>query len=836
MDVVRSPQYAREFLTVPAVTIAEVFFLGILTANPVFSQVVPDATLPNPSQVTVDNTTYQIEGGTTAGNNLFHSFEEFSIPTGAEAFFNNATTVEQILTRVTGSNISNLDGLIRANGTANLFLLNPNGIVFGPNARLDLGGSFFATTAESLVFDNGLEFSARHPQASSLLSVNVPVGLQFGRDTRGVSGAIAATGTGGGVVNSDPTFFAPFQSGSGGLRVRSGETIALFGNGLTLRGATLAAQNGNVLLGSLDTGTVNLSQTSTGWTFDLSANSNLRDLDLARASALDASGTGGTIRLMGRNITLTEGSIAFISHANSEIGSSIEAIASESIGAIGLDASGSVQSGLRTLTLGNGRGGNISIETPSLRIEGGAALGTQTFGPGRGGDTSVRAVDRVEVTGANPLNPSNFSVIVTSSIGLGRAGDVTVQTEQLSLFDGGVVSSSAFRSGNGGNVTVIASESIEIRGVSPGVAPTSSALSTTTLGSGDGGNLRLETGMLRVLDGGRVSSGTLGRGNAGRITAIASDAIELRSTTAVAENLSRIGSSAEANDPFQVLFGLPLIPSGNAGTIALIAPTLIVADGGSVSVANEGTGIAGSLNIRSELLRLEDRASITAATASGEGGNINISTDTLQLRRGSEITTEASGTGNGGNITLAIETLTALENSLINANAFEGSGGNVSITAQGIFLSPDSRITASSELGVDGLVEITQPEIDTSSAIAELHNEPIDPATQVVSACQVAANNTFVVTGNGGLPPDPTDVLRSQTVWTDTRLTEIQASPPEVNSEGRSPTTELDSSQLPLVEATGWQRRDDGTMELVSIPQHRVGNRWGERSHCSDRF
>ncbi|WP_017659373.1 S-layer family protein [Baaleninema simplex] len=117
----------------------------------------------------------------------------------------------------------------------------------------------------------------------------------------------------------------------------------------------------------------------------------------------------------------------------------------------------------------------------------------------------------------------------------------------------------------------------------------------------------------------------------------------------------------------------------------------------------------------------------------------------------------------------------------------------------------------------------------------QLSSNPIDSETQVTSACEAAAENTFVVTGNGGLPPDPTDVLRSQTVWTDIRLTEIPVSAPEVNSEGRSPSTELDSSQLPLVEATGWQRRDDGTMELVSIPQHRVGNRWSDRLNCSDR-
>nr|WP_071592049.1 filamentous hemagglutinin N-terminal domain-containing protein [Baaleninema simplex] len=810
--------------------------LGLLPSNIAFSQIVPDNTLPVTSRVNLESNTYTIEGGTTAGSNLFHSFENFSIPTGSEAFFNNVTGIENILTRVTGANQSDIDGLIRANGTATLFLLNPNGIVFGPNARLDLGGSFFATTADSLVFENGLEFNARNSQASTLLSVNVPVGLQFGRDSTDASGAIVATGTGSNLFNPDPLFSAvPFQRGDGGLRVRSGEAIAFIGNGLTLQGATLAADNGSVLLGSLETGTVNLRQTSTGWTFDLSTDSNVRDIDLTQAATLDASGTGGAIRIVGRNITLTDGSIAFISHAGSRPSSSIEASASESLTAIGTDPGETLPSGLVTFVTGSGRGGNVSVAASTLRLESGASFSTRTFGLGRGGDVTVRVADRVDVVGAAPLNRSTFSGIATVSLGPGRAGDITLQAEQLRVLDGSVLTSTAFFSGNGGNITTTASDSIEVRGFNPGAAPTGSALSTATLGSGNGGNLRLETEVLRVFDGGLISSGTLGSGNAGRVTVIASDSIEVRDTTAGAVEPSKIGSSAEANDAFQRLFGLPPIPSGNAGSIALTTPMLIVADGGSVSVANGGTGIAGSLNVTSELLRLEDRASITAATASGEGGNINLDTDTLQLRRGSEITTEARGTGNGGNITLAIETLTALENSPINANAFEGSGGNVSITAQGIFLSSDSRITASSELGVDGLVEITQPEIDTSSAIAELRNEPIDPTTQIVSACGIARENSFVVTGNGGLPPDPTEVLHSRTIWTDIQLTEIQPSSVERENEERSPATESDSSQLPLVEATGWQWRNDGTIELVSTPQNRVGNRWGDRVRCSDR-
>ena len=160
-------------------------------ANCALAQITPDTTLPNNSRVNSVGNTSIIEGGTQAGGNLFHSFQQFSVPTGSTAHFKNAGDIQNIISRVTGGSVSNIDGLIRASGGANLFLINPNGIVFGQNARLNIGGSFLATTATSLKFADGFQFNAT-PSQAPLLTVTAPVGLGISSEPR----EIKVTGAG----------------------------------------------------------------------------------------------------------------------------------------------------------------------------------------------------------------------------------------------------------------------------------------------------------------------------------------------------------------------------------------------------------------------------------------------------------------------------------------------------------------------------------------------------------------------------------------------------------------------------------------------------------------
>ncbi|MBP0001769.1 MAG: S-layer family protein [Cyanobacteria bacterium SID2] len=807
--------------------------LNFLSSKPAFSQIVPDRTLSIPSQVAAEENTYTIEGGTAAGNNLFHSFESFSVPTGTEAFFNNATTVENILTRVTGNNISNIDGRIRANGIANLFLLNPNGLIFGPNAQLDVGGSFFATTANSIVFDNGLEFSATTPEAQPLLLVSVPTGLQF----NGQGGEIRVRGEGHSFTAFDPLFSPIFRNNDArGLQVNPGRTLAFVGGDITLDGAMLTAEGGRIELGGVEEGFVRsispVSPESQQWRFNYDGVSSFRDVHLVRQAAVDVSGVSvGSMQLVGRQVALSDGSMALLQNQGTQTFGLLRVQASESLTLTGMNPDGSIATSLRQATIGLGSAGDMDIATRRLAIREGAQIVNRTQDMGNAGDIDIRASESIELTGASPRNPIARNLIANASFGMGLTGDLIVSTHDLSVRGGGNLATVTFGAGSAGNIFVTATEVVEVIGVEPRIlAP--SILGSASFSMGNAGSGIVNTSRVIVRDGGRLAAVTFASGNGGRLVVNASEFVEISGTVPGSINASSIDASANrVEEVTQQIFRVSSVPSGSPGDLEINTPQLNITEGGLVTVRNSGTGRAGRLQVNAEAVLLDDRGGITASTQSGEGGNVTLRVDdSLQLRHASQITAEAGGIGNGGNLAISADTIVLLEGSTIDANAFQGQGGNIQIETQGLLLSPDSRISASSQLGVDGLVTIAQPEIETRSALVQLSSDPLDATTQIVSACSVAEENTFIVTGNGGLPPDPTDVLRGQDVWVDTRLPDfVEASPlRQVDSHEE----EGSSIELPLVEATGWQHREDGTVELVATPQVRVGNRW--RGNCRD--
>ncbi|NET62834.1 MAG: filamentous hemagglutinin N-terminal domain-containing protein, partial [Symploca sp. SIO2E6] len=147
------------FLLLTAVTVAGY--------QPAAAQLMPDNTLGAENSVVVPMPLLdEIQGGAVRGANLFHSFLEFNVEAGRSVYFANPAGIQNILTRVTGNNASDILGRLGVDGNANLWLLNPNGINFGPNASLDVRGSLVVSTAEEIGLGPNGKFSATNPQDS----------------------------------------------------------------------------------------------------------------------------------------------------------------------------------------------------------------------------------------------------------------------------------------------------------------------------------------------------------------------------------------------------------------------------------------------------------------------------------------------------------------------------------------------------------------------------------------------------------------------------------------------------------------------------------------------
>ena len=831
--------------------------------------------LPASSQVTSDNTTnttvtssgnnFNILNGIQRGNNLFHSFKEFSIPTSGSATFQNSSAIENIINRVTGGNISNIDGLIKASGNANLFLINPSGIVFGENASLDIGGSFLGSTAESILFEDGFEFSAVNPQGEPLLTVSVPLGLQMGSNP----GKIEVQGSGHQIIYTKEINSFIRDERPLGLQVPSGKTLALIGGDISLQGGNLTAEAGRVELGSvLESAKVELIPTSDGFTTGYKDINQFGDINLFQAASVEVSGEGGgNIQLQGRQISALDDSVIIANTLGTENGALFSVKASESVEIIGstrffnrgffneVEAGATGNGGnmiietsqlnldqfsvLSVNTQGGGNAGNITLKVDNLTIREKSQVGTVTFAGGNGGDLTIIAADSVDIAGSNTNNSSFPTGLFSSAVKEGSkadAGNITIETPQLSLvqeselsartlsegnsgnitlkvdnlaLSDSLILTSTIAGGNGGDLTVSATESIKLTDSglysnavlgstgnagnitidTPQLSLVDSSIFVRTIGSGDAGNLNMTTSQLSLVQESNISASTGGEGNAGSIT-LKVDNLTVRDSstiqtatyaggnggdlTVIAADSIDIAGFRNSDDggyfPSAIYSFGSQSSTGDAGNLNISSKQINIRDRGSIVTTNLGSGNAGDLNVNADNIFLDNQASLQAEITAGNQGNINLNSKFLQLRRNSNITTNATGTANGGNITINSPVIAGFENSDIRANAVEGNGGEINITTQGLFglkfrnqPTDKSDITASSEFGINGTVQINNVGIEPSSGLVELP-ELINTDVVIANSCVARSNkqdSTFYITGKAGFPYVPGEAVPS---------------------------------------------------------------------------
>ncbi|PSM46830.1 filamentous hemagglutinin [Chroococcidiopsis sp. CCALA 051] len=632
---------------------------AIATEDRISAQVVPDNTLGAESSSVNQTTplTSQIEGGAARGKNLFHSFEQFSIPANGEVRFNNDVNIENIITRVTGSTASNIDGAIAANGSANLLLINPNGIIFGTNASLNIGGSFLASTARSIIFADGTQFDANHSQTPPLLTVNTPIGLQFGSNSGAIVNRSQAS------LNGAVNYFG-FPAG---LQVVTGKTLALVGGSILQEGGNMTAAEGRIELGSVfDNSLVNLKPTEKGWKLGYEQVQNFQNIELnsfANIPYLDVSGeSNGDLHLQGKVIQINNYGLTSINRQEIQPGN-LTINASDNIELAG------VNTVISTLTFGAGNGGSITFNTKNLTVKEGAQVFTSTFATGAGGKLTVNASESVQIIGSFPLSIDNFeafSSLSSATAAAGNAGDLTINTSKLIIRDGAKISTASEgivfdltlnqfvpATGKGGNLTINASESVELTGTTKNGSP--STLTAIAQGGATAGNLRINTKSLTIGNEAEISVSSFG--------------------------------------------------TGNAGNLEVTANSIRVEDGGKLTATSKFSSDGGNINLQNlDLLTLRNNGEIsTSAEGAGDGGNINVDTDNLVLAERSKITAKAVD-GRGGNISITTQGLFVSPDSTIDATSDRGINGIVEIRRPDVDPSAELVILPADVVDVSGLV------------------------------------------------------------------------------------------------------------------------------------
>ncbi len=772
---------------------------GVLSFSSVFSSPVPaqvtSAITPTTgvgnlgTTVTQAGNTYQITGGTRPGNgtNLFHSFGEFGVPINQIANFLNETALptSNILGRVTGGNPSNIFGTIQTTGfgSANLFLMNPAGIVFGPNASLNVGGSVSFTTADYLRLADGGRFNAQPgPQDASLSAAPVAAFGFLGSDP----GAITVRG--------------------GQLAVPEGQSISLVGGNITVQGKAvgedgmqpvqLSAQGGSINLASVASpgeildGTLDQGSNFSGRSF-----ASLGTIQIRERAVLDSSGHGGgTIRIRGGSLIVDDSTIS----AN-VTGPPLE----------------------RPDLAGTG----IEIRmTEDVVIQNLAVLETNVTdqaSPGIGsGGVRIRA-DHIEIVGVPEIDPETFlfpftgirSNVAPMSSG-GKSGDISLEGNSITMNRGTLHSHTQGQS-NAGSILLTATENISllngvhIQSISGSDLPDSAPV------SGNAGNIELTSirGTISMIgDGlnfliGDVTSETRSNssGSTGTITLFAPEGDVMQNTADLFTQTRGTGGAGRIDITSRnLMLSNAVISDDNLGPIQPRGITVTLSNDLTMkdhSVLATGSfsqfgASAADLNVTAKHLTITEGSRLTSATfRSGTGGHLTVNADTVQLTDGGQISSGSTRfvilgpqgplagpipTGPGGIITIQANggsngsvVVDGLGSGILTNAEGTGAGGNLNLTARSVTIQNGGTISASTTGsapsatgGNIAISSIQSTNLNSGGSITASSTGPADAGNININAgSQFLSNNGSVTTqasqaSGGNITVQATDAIR----------------------------------------------------------------------------
>ena len=674
--------------------VALALFAGIAPASARAQNIATDGTLGPTRVLTGPNYTIGASLGKQVGGNLFQSFHLFGLNTGESATFTGPASVTNIIGRVTAGNLSSIDGLIRCSiAGANLFLINPLGIVFGPNATLNVSGGFHATTADYLKLADGAKFQATQPNGSTF-SAAPPAAFGF--------------------MISAPAAIVVIGSS---FAVRNSQTIGMVGGQVMITGGSLAAPGGTIHIDSAaGPGEIPVDPVSgppaTIATFGAVAITN-EVLDVRDPTG--SGNRGGTVAIRGGTIGVQASKIEADTHG-SESGGQITMFAAGTMAlgdgttvralaqgggpgsdiVLATESAGGIEVSNAAVLVGGtagGPGGLLSVTTGQLTVSDGASLTSKALGTASGGVIAINA-GTVVLDGGASLDRGTG--IFTTTTGPATGGSINLLAGVLDIRHGAEVLATSSGTGGGGAVNIAATGSLTV--------VSGASLGTMATAEGNAGSVSVKAVGPLVIDMGLAAiSSTLdgigsiarGAGNAGNISVVAG--ASTASAIADAGDLSIAANGAIWSGTFG---------SGAAGNIAVSVSGQLTIDGGRAtstsptgifSVAElKSSGTAGAVTVNAGGLKLFNRGAIASATFGfGNANNVVVSViGALSLTSDAQVLadSERKNSGNAGSVAIAAGELLIAKNATISSTTFGGgAGGSVSVSVSHAFVIDGSR-------------------------------------------------------------------------------------------------------------------------------------------------